>query len=87
MHVIKAAERTLQVAILGAYICGILVGCLGVFLVYLGATGTAEFVFFGQSLKSGNVGIAAIFVGVTSIVIVVRRALKSLDVASRHPMA
>jgi len=58
---------------------GTLLAILGVVLVIIGASGQTEFVFFGQSFKSQNVGIAAFFLGAALVVLNVRRILKSFD--------
>lgn len=58
---------------------GALLAILGVGLVAIGSGGETEFVFFGQSFKSQNVGIASFFLGAALVVLNVRRILKSLD--------
>ena len=58
---------------------GALLAVLGVVLVVIGSGGETEFVFFGQSFKSQNVGIASFFLGAALVVLNVRRILKSLD--------
>ena len=62
-RLINEATPILRLVIVGGYIAGLVLAALGAFLVYLGATGSTEFSFFGQTFKSTNVGIAAIFVG------------------------
>lgn len=58
---------------------GTLLAVLGVVLVAIGSGGDTQFVFFGQSFKSQNVGIASFFLGAVLVVLNVRRILKSLD--------
>jgi hypothetical protein len=58
---------------------GTLLAVLGVILVAIGSGGETQFVFFGQSFKSQNVGIASFFLGAALVVLNVRRILKSLD--------
>ena len=80
---VRATSPVLTLVILGGFVSGIIMAGLGIWLVYLGATGVTEFSFFGQTFKSANVGIAAIFLGAAVIVLLVRRALSSLDQAAR----
>jgi hypothetical protein len=63
----------------GSFWFGALVSFLGVVLVVVGATGDTSFSFFGQSFRSGNVGIAALFLGAVLVVLNIRRVLKSSD--------
>lgn len=62
---------------------GCLISILGVILVAIGATGETEFSFFGQALKSQNVGVASIFIGASLVVLNIRRLLSSYDKTSR----
>ena len=78
-NAIRGATPLLTIVIIGGYIAGIALAVFGVWLVYLGATGSTEFSFFGQTFKSTNVGIAGIFLGAAVIVLLIRRALKSVD--------
>lgn len=80
---LRSATPVLRLVIVGGFITGIVLAAFGVWLVYLGATGRTEFVFFGQTFKSTNVGVVGIFLGAATIVLLVRRALKSLDHAAR----
>jgi uncharacterized membrane protein len=73
------AHPLLKIIILGGFATGLMLAAFGVILVYLGSSGKTEFTFFGQELKSTNVGIAAIFIGAVVIVLIVRRTLKSHD--------
>jgi hypothetical protein len=69
----------LKIIIYGTFIIGLSFALIGVWLVILGATGETEFSFFGQSFKSVNVGIGSVFIGGAIIVILIRRAFKSID--------
>ena len=62
-----------------SFIFGSLLSILGVVLVIIGATGDTEFNLFGQSFKSANVGVAALFIGAVLVVLNVRRLLSSYD--------
>lgn len=57
-------------------IAGIILALLGIWLVYLGSTGDTEFNLFGQTFKSSNVGIAAIFIGAVVIITSIRSGKK-----------
>ena len=67
---------------IGVIIAGMAMAGIGAYLVYLGSTGSSEFQFFGQQFKSSNIGVAAIFIGAAMIVLVLRRLLKSVDLAT-----
>lgn len=77
--IIRNLTPILGMVIVGSLIAGVALSILGVVLVYIGATGNTELSFFGQTFKSANVGIGAFFLGAALIVLVVRRALKSVD--------
>lgn len=62
---------------------GAFFGLLGVVLVILGATGTTDVKLGALSFNSTSVGIAAIFIGALTIILVVRRGLGSIDIAVR----
>lgn len=70
--------------VLLTFVVGLLLAIIGIFLVYLGASGDTNFNFFGQEFKSTNTGIAAIFIGASLIVLNTRRLLTSLD-KSQNP--
>ncbi len=74
----------LKIIIYGTFIIGLGFALIGVWLVVLGATGETEFSFFGQSFKSVNVGIASVFIGGAIIVILIRRAFKSIDLGIKN---
>jgi hypothetical protein len=57
----------------------------GVAFIFLGATGDTAFEFFGQSFRSQNVGLAAIFLGGVAVVLLIRKVLTI--VASREKRA
>ncbi len=78
-QLIKENRPLLMTIVIGSFITGIALGILGIILVYQGATGDTEFTFFGQTFKSTSIGIAAIFLGATVIVLLVRRTLKSVE--------
>jgi hypothetical protein len=71
----------LSLVSIGAFIVCSLIALLGVVLVYLGSTGDSQMRLFGQELTTTNVGISAIFIGSVSLVLLIRRVMKSLDIA------
>jgi len=73
--------------IIGAIVIAIVFVIAGIWLVYLGATGETNFTFFGQTFSSANVGIAALFLGAVTVVLLMRRSLSSLDHAVRTEVA
>lgn len=80
---IAATSTTLKIVIIGAYVFGVVFCLAGVWLVYLGAIGDTQFSFFGQTFKSSNVGIAALFIGGVAVVLLLRRSLGTLEGAIR----
>ena len=76
---LKQATPLIKLVLILVFIGGLAFALLGVWLVYLGSTGSTEFSFFGQNFKATSVGIAAIFIGAVAIVNVFRRALKTVD--------
>ncbi len=75
----KNVLTILSQIVLLTFAVGLLLAIIGIFLVYLGASGDTNFNFFGQEFKSTNTGIAAIFIGASLIVLNTRRLLASLD--------
>ncbi len=80
-ELIKSLTPILRIVVVGSFVSGTVMAGLGVLLVFRGDSAETDFVFFGQTFKSQSVGIAAIFIGASMIVLVVRRALKSIDSA------
>jgi hypothetical protein len=73
----KLAQKLLILLAGGGLFLGLLFGCLGVTLVYLGATGNTELKLFGQTLSTGSTGVACIFIAAVTVLTVVRSVLKS----------
>jgi len=78
-HFVEQGHTLLSRIATITFVVGLFLSIIGIILVYLGATGNTEFNFFGQSFKSSNVGIAAIFLGSAMIVLNIRRTLTSFD--------
>jgi hypothetical protein len=75
----KIFQGLLKPIILGGFVTGIIFAIIGIKLLSLNSNGTTTFSFFGQTFSSGNVGIAALFISATMIIIVIRRSLNSID--------
>jgi hypothetical protein len=75
---LEHASPILKLMIILGFVAGIIFALLGVWLVYLGATGDTEVSFFGQTAKSANVGIVAIFIGGVTVVSLGRSVLKTI---------
>lgn len=78
----KLLEKTtsfLKLVLVFGFVSGIIFALLGVWLVFLGSTGSTDFNLFGQTFTSANVGIAAVFIGAVVSVLVIRRLFKTLD--------
>jgi hypothetical protein len=78
-NLLKESKAIFLWIVIGTFLVGISIAILGAFLVVKGATGEADFVFFGQKFHSTSVGIGAFFIGAAMIVLIIRRVLKSLD--------
>jgi hypothetical protein len=55
-----------------------------VWLVYLNSVGQTEFTLFGQTFKSANVGIAAIFIAAVTFVLTIRAILRTIRHTTTH---
>lgn len=82
---VEAASPLLKLIVIGVIIFGAMIAGMGVLLVYLGSTGVTKINFFGQSFDSANVGIAAIFLGATTVVVVITRLLKRIKELAALP--
>lgn len=80
----KSMTPLLTTIIIGVFIVGLIFAGMGIWLVILGATGDADFSFFGQTMKTTNVGIAAILIGATTIILLLRRTLGTIDNVVNH---
>ena len=54
-------------------------GTLGVILVYLGSTRNTDLKRFGQRVSTVSVGVASSFIAAITVILVIRRTLKSFD--------
>ena len=79
MKFIRATTPLLMTIIILVFTVGALMVTLGGYLTYSGFTANTEFSFFGQTFKSTNVGIAAMFLGAAMMVLVSQRVLKTID--------
>lgn len=78
-QLVRATSTTLRLVIIGAFVLAAVFVGAGIWLVYLGAAGDTKFTFFGQTFGSTNVGIAALFLGAVTVVLLLRRSLSTLD--------
>lgn len=76
---LNETSSVLLIMIIGAYFISLVIFLVGIVLVYLGTTGGIEFSFFGQTFKGTNVGIATIFIGAVTLLLLVGRTLTSFD--------
>jgi hypothetical protein len=84
MHV-EVARPLLSIIAVGTMIFGAIISGMGIVLVYLGSKGVTKIQFFGQSFDSANVGIGAIFLGASTVVIVLTRLMKRLKELAALP--
>jgi hypothetical protein len=64
---------------IGIMVLGGIFGGFGIILVYLGAKGDSHIKLFGQSIETADVGVASIFIGAVTVIVVIRALLKSAD--------
>lgn len=82
---IDASESKILLAIIGgAFLVGMGLSILGLYLVRPGGNGEAEIVLWGQRLNSKNAGVTSIFIGAMLIVSLVRPAYKVLNRPQMH---
>jgi hypothetical protein len=78
----KQLSGMLILSLLIGLVAGLTLAGFGVWLVTLNAQGTAKLSLLGQTMDSNNVGVTAIFIGAVTLIFVVHRTLKSLDLIS-----
>lgn len=81
-ELVRAVEPILRRVAAGAFALGLaafITGIAFVAFVAFGATGETKVTLFGQQLSTTSVGIAAMFLGVVPVTLLVRRVLRSLD--------
>jgi membrane protein implicated in regulation of membrane protease activity len=74
----SSESKLLLVIIVGAFLVGLGLAVLGLYLVTLGGSGEATIDLLGQHLSSKNAGITSIFIGAVLIIFLVRPAYKVL---------
>jgi hypothetical protein len=67
-------SNILLVIIVGAFIFGLGLAVLGVYLVTLGGSGESVVDLFGQKLSSKNAGVTSMFIGAVLVILLVRPA-------------
>ena len=75
----QATTPIIRFIVIFTFIFSFILVILGIVLICIGATGDVKLSFYEQSIESTNIGIVAIFLGVVLFVIIVLRALKSLE--------
>jgi hypothetical protein len=81
---VKTATPPLVIiSILGA-LAGVLFGVFGIWLAFLGGpTAVSHIKLFGQEVTTESIGVACVFVGSITVLLTLRRVLKSLDIVLR----
>ena len=74
----SSESKLLLVIIVGAFLVGLGLAVLGLYLVTLGGSGEATVDLLGQHLTSKNAGITSIFIGAVLVIFLVRPAYKVL---------
>jgi hypothetical protein len=74
------ANRLLVMLAIGGFLLGALFGVLGVVLVFLGVTGNTNLTLFNQTLSTGSVGVASLFIAAVTFVVTATRILAAFRV-------
>lgn len=82
---VTAARPLLTIVAVGVLLAGLALASMGILLVVLHSSGSTKIHFFRQSFESTNVGIAAIFLGATMIVVVLTRLMKRVKELAALP--
>lgn len=82
---LEKAKSLLTIIAIGTLVVGVLLAGMGIALVALHSSGRTNIHFFGQTFDSSNVGIAAIFLGAATIVVVLSRLMKRLKEIAALP--
>lgn len=72
----ESESRLLLIIIVGAFVVGLGLAALGIYLVTLGGSGESVIELLGQNINSKNAGVTSIFIGATLIIFLVRPAYK-----------
>lgn len=86
-NILEKTSPLIITIVIGIIIVGLSFGLFGIWLVYLGSTGETEFRLLGQSFKSSNIGIGAIFIGAVIVVMTLKRAFKTIDIGMGHALS
>lgn len=84
MHPFEHAKGLFLTIIVGTFIIGAVFVGAGIALVYLDAQGTSEVELFGAKISSTNVGVVSIFIGGVIIILVIRNAMKHINLILRR---
>jgi hypothetical protein len=76
---IKDFKHLYIIIIVFAFIIGILLVAVGFYSIFQATTGNVELSFFGQTIKSTNIGIVCLFIGGSLIGVLFKRILGSMD--------
>ena len=69
----------LRTIIIGTFVIGALFAVVGVWLVYLSASGTNDIRILGQTINTDNTGVAALFLGTVTVILLIRQTLKTIS--------
>jgi hypothetical protein len=80
MELVRMDRSTLLMLIIaGVFLIGAFFAVVGIWLVYLSSKGDSQIQLFGQSLKTANAGVAAIFFGSVTIILIIRQTLSIIS--------
>ena len=82
----QLGTKLLVLVAVGGILLGVVFGVLGLLLVIKGSESASKIDLFGQSISTGSVGVAALFIAAVSVAIVVKRVLTSFDQLTQRRM-
>jgi purine-cytosine permease-like protein len=78
-HRYALAGRILPTVAMGGLLLGATFGIAGVLLVYLGGTANTDMKLFGQTISTGSVGVASLFIAAVTVVVIMIWVLKRFN--------
>jgi hypothetical protein len=79
----REARRALLWIVIGGYGLALAFGIIGIILLFRGGAAQSDIQIFGQTIKTGSVGVACIAIAAIMVVLLTRRASASYDTSQK----